>query len=212
MFDLNAIIKGVMKRQSKAQKELYQRYAPLMRAICMRYTHDFQEAEDMVQEGFIKVFTKIDQYAGTGNFEGWLKKVFINTTINHIKKNKNLLFHYDISEVHHSEDAVMESNEDYFSTKTNILDIDFSEEEILKIINKLPDGYRLVFNLYAVEQMNHKEISDMLNISISTSKSQLFRARKTIQKCLIELAEMKVEHRRQREDKQRKKSPLRLIV
>ncbi|MCF8371227.1 MAG: sigma-70 family RNA polymerase sigma factor [Bacteroidales bacterium] len=201
-----------MKRQAKAQKELYQRYAPLMRAICMRYTHDFQEAEDMVQEGFIKVFTKIDQYAGTGNFEGWLKKVFINTTINHIKKNKNLLFHYDISEVHYTEDAVTESNEDYFSTKTNILDVDFSEEEILKIINKLPDGYRVVFNLYAVEQMNHKEISDMLNISISTSKSQLFRARKTIQKCLIELAEMKVEHRRQREDKQRKKSPLRLIV
>lgn len=212
MFDLNILIDGVMKRQRKAQKELYQRYAPLMRAICMRYTHDFQEAEDMVQEGFIKVFTKIDQYAGTGSFEGWLKRVFVNTTINHIKKNKNLFFHYDISEINYSADGNTDSDEDYFSTKTNILDVDFSEEEILKIINRLPDGYRLVFNLFAVEQMNHKEIAEMLNISVSTSKSQLFRARKAIQKCLIELAELKVEHRKKREDKQKKKSPLRLIV
>ncbi len=212
MTDLKVLIDGVMKRQRKAQKELYQRYAPLMRAICMRYTHDFSEAEDLVQEGFIKIFTKIDQYSGTGNFEGWMKRVFINTTINHLKRNRNLLFHYDINEVQSSNEESFSSNEDYFSTKTNIVNVDFSEEEILKIINKLPDGYRLVFNMYAVEQLSHKEISTMLGISVSTSKSQLFRARKTIQKSLIELAEKKVEHRKKREQKEQSNSQLRLIV
>ena len=212
MSCLEDLIKGVVKRKRWAQKELYQRYAPIMRAICMRYTHDFSEAEDLVQEGFIKIFTKIDQYSGTGNFEGWMKRVFINTTINHLKRNKSILFHYDINEVQSREDIELYADEDYFSTKTNISDVDFSEEEILKVINLLPDGYRLVFNLYAIEEMTHKEIAAMLNISVSTSKSQLFRARKTIQKNLIELAEMKVEHRRKQEDNKKADSPLRLIV
>ncbi|MEA3444710.1 MAG: sigma-70 family RNA polymerase sigma factor [Bacteroidota bacterium] len=212
MTDLEVLIKGVMKRQRKAQKELYKRYAPLMRAICMRYTHNFADAEDIVQEGFIKIFTKIDQFSGTGNFEGWMKKIFINTTINQLKKNRNILFHYDINEIRSDTDDINPSHEDYFSTKTNIVDVDFSEEEILKIINKLPDGYRLVFNLFAVEEMSHKEIATMLSISISTSKTQLFRARKTIQKDLIELAELKVEHRKKQEKKQQKNSQLRLIV
>ncbi len=212
MTNLEELINGVMKRKKKAQRELYTRYAPIMRAICMRYTRNLSEAEDVVQEGFIKIFTKIDQYSGLGSFEGWMKRIFVNTSINHLKKNKNILFHYDINEIPYRDVDVTESKDDYFSTKTNMVDIDFSEEEILRIINKLPDGYKLVFNLYAVEELSHKEIAKMLSISVSTSKSQLFRARKTIQKQLIELAELKVEFRKKQEQKQKQKSNLRLIV
>ena len=213
MTDLSELITGVKKRKKNCQKELYKRYAPVMRSICIRYTRDYDEAEDILQEGFIKLFTKINQYEGKGSFEGWMKRVFINTSINYIKKKRNILFHYDINDfpnegiVHNFYD-----DQNFQSPDSEIVDDDFTEEEIMAIISKLPDGYKLVFSLYAIDQMSHKEISEMLNISVSTSKSQLFRARKTIQKQLSELSKAKQEHQKKLESIRQKGTNLRRIV
>jgi len=213
MTDLPELIEGVRKRKKSYQKELYNRYAPIMRAICIRYTKDHDEAEDILQEGFIKLFTKIKQYSGNGSFEGWMKRIFINTSINYIKKKRNILFHYDINDIP-NEGMTYNFSDDsgYNSNENDLIDDDFTEEEIMAIIGKLPDGYRLVFSLYAIEQLSHKEIGEMLNISVSTSKSQLFRARKTIQKNLAELSSAKHRHKEKLESLRQKGSNLRRIV
>lgn len=213
MTDLPVLIKGVKKRKRSCQKELFERYAPVMRAICLRYIKDYDEAEDILQEGFIKLFTRINQYSEKGSFEGWMKRVFVNTSINYLKKRKNILFHYDINDL--PSDGVnynFSDNSASHSQDAEIEDNDFSEDEIMTIIAKLPDGYKLVFNLFAIEHMSHKEISEALNISISTSKSQLFRARKTIQKHLSELSEAKLKHRKKLEDIRQDNSNLRIII
>lgn len=211
MTDIKNIIAGIKKRKRSSQKELFHRYAPLMRAICIRYANSYDEAEDIVQEGFIKVFTKIDQYKEKGSFEGWMKRVFINTAINQIKKEKNILFHYDLNDSNLGINQSLNNDEEYHNKEANIKEYDFTEEEIIAIINKLPEGYRFVFNLYAIEELKHKEIAALLNISVSTSKSQLNRARKSIQNCLFELAEAKSKHLEKQETERKKKSSLRLI-
>jgi len=211
MTDINKLIAGIKKRKRSSQKELFQLYAPLMRAICVRYVKNYQEAEDIVQEGFIKVFTKIDQYKEKGSFEGWIKRVFINTAINHIKREKNILFHYDLNDTNLGNIQLSGENEEYYLKEAKIKEYDFTEEEILTIINNLPEGYRFVFNLFAIEQMKHKEIAIMLNISVSTSKSQLNRARKSIQNSLFELADAKNRNKVKREKQRKEKSSLRLI-
>ena len=211
MTDLKEIIAGIKKRKRSSQKELFHRYAPLMRAICVRYTGCYDDAEDLVQEGFIKVFTKIDQYKEKGSFEGWMKRVFINTAINYIKREKDIIFHYDLNDTNMGNNQSLNNNEEYYNKEANIKEYDFTEEEILSIINKLPDGYKFVFNLYAIEQLKHKEIAVLLNISPSTSKSQLNRARKSIQNSLFELAEAKEKYKKKRETDRINKSSLRLI-
>ena len=139
-----------------------------MLGICYRYSASYDEAHDIMQEGFIKVFQKIKTFRGDGSFEGWIKRIMVNTAINHYKKNTN----------HIANDTVLEqlpdddSNED-LETRTVV-----KIEDLMNIIQQLPDGYKMVFNMYAIEGMSHKEISDILNISINTSKSQLFKARK----------------------------------
>lgn len=211
MTEINELIARVRKRKRGSQKELFDRYVPLMRAICLRYARNYAEAEDIVQEGFIKVFTRIEQYTGKGNFEGWMKRVFVNTAINYIKKNRNILFHYDLNDSNMGDNQSYGNDNDYHIKKMGITDYDFSEQEILSIVNSLPDGYKLVFNLFAIEQLKHKEIAKMLNISISTSKSQLSRARKVIQNSLYELAEAKNNHKAKMEEQRQKKTSLRLI-
>jgi RNA polymerase sigma-70 factor (ECF subfamily) len=174
MLSEEQLIERCRKNDRKAQKILYDKYASLMLAICMRYVYERSEAEDILQEGFLKIFTKISEFEGRGSFEGWMKRVFINTAITLYHKNsKHNKNHYNIDDVH-----VIKSEKPAFGES------EFTNEELFNIIHSLPEGYKLVFNLYALEGYKHKEIAEMLNIDINTSKSQYSRAKKLIRKKL----------------------------
>lgn len=166
------IISGCIAGDRHSQELLFRKYHRLMLGICLRYCQDKAEAEDILIEGFMRIYTNIRKYRGEGSFEGWMKRVMVNAAIDHHRGNLKHYFHQDIEEV-----------------KGNITGgIDPVEgievEELLKIIRELPEGYRLVFNLHAIEGYNHKEIAEILNISEGTSKSQLSKARKYLQKRL----------------------------
>ena len=149
-----------------------------------------EEAEDILQEAFIKIFSKVKQYSGKGSFEGWLKRIVVNTAISYFRKSNKKGYLYNIELIKESdietEEENSESDINSSDIKSVILNADFSSEDILKIINNLPENYRIVFNLYVFEEYGHKEIGEMLNMSANTSKSQLSRARKLIQKQLLE--------------------------
>jgi RNA polymerase sigma factor (sigma-70 family) len=154
-----------------------------MLGICMRYCRDRAEAEDVLQEGFIKVFTNIIKYRGEGSFEGWIKRIMVNTAIDNYQGNLKHYFHSRIEDLedtlqpeeHSAPDPLLEQKPE------------IPNEKLMELVQALPDGYRLVFNLYAIEGYGHKEIGEMLNISENTSKTQLMKARKTLRKCLSEL-------------------------
>jgi len=177
MLSEDQLIEKCKKQDRAAQKILYDRYAGLMLAICMRYVYERSEAEDILQEGFLKIFLKIGEFEGRGSFEGWLKRIFVNTAITHYHKsskhNKN---HYEISDVQENKFEKQKYNE-----------AEFTRDELFNVVNSLPEGYRIVFNLYAIEGYKHKEIGKLLNIDINTSKSQYSRAKKLIRKKLNHL-------------------------
>ncbi len=190
------LIKDCIKNKKRAQKALYLKYAPIMRAVCLRYAGNLQEAEDVLQEGFIKVFTKIKNYSEKGSFEGWIRKIMINTALTQIRSNKKykLMFPIeDVNETNFKDFSFDKAQEEYQpkSIKEIISAADFDKNEIMEIVASLPDGYRMVFNLYTIEQFKHKEIAELLGIDINTSKSQLSRARKLIQQKLYEIATQK---------------------
>ncbi len=162
------IIEGCIANKRKAQKILFQKYNAVMLGLCSRYSKNIMEAEDVMMEGFMIVYSKIKNYKGEGSFEGWIKRIMINTAINNYRSNFKHYFHYDVDEIEESIKTVNINTE-----KTD-------EKIIIKVIQSLPDGYRLVFNLYAVEGYSHKEIAEMLDIAESTSKSQLSKARKIL--------------------------------
>jgi len=141
--------------------------------ICLRYAYTSFEAGDIFHDAFVKVFKYINSYKGQGSFEGWMRHIFVNTAINHFHKNKKHYYHDDNSEYDHVPDLP----EDALSK--------LAVEELLKLINKLPEGYKMVFNLYVVEGYSHKEIADMLQVSEGTSKSQLSKAKALLKKYLI---------------------------
>ncbi len=177
MLSEDQLIEKCKKQDRAAQKILYDRYAGLMLAICMRYVYERSEAEDILQEGFLKIFLKIGEFEGRGSFEGWLKRIFVNTAITHYHKsskhNKN---HYEISDVQENKFEKQKYNE-----------AEFTRDELFNVVNSLPEGYRIVFNLYAIEGYKHKEIGKLLKIDINTSKSQYSRAKKLIRKKLNHL-------------------------
>lgn len=169
-MDLENILKGVKKKDRKAQKALYDAYAPLFMAIGMRYMKDVHLAEDMVAEAFIKIFTKIHTFKDAGSFEGWMKRIMINECLMQIRKNQRQHLHVPVEDVEINIDAIALDK--------------MSADEILKVINELPEGYRTVFNLYVIEGYKHREIAEKLDISINTSKSQLIMAKRKLQKLL----------------------------
>lgn len=171
------IIALCKKNDAKAQHTLYKQYASVLFGICMRYASDYAEAEDILQEAFVKILTKIDRYEGTGSFEGWMKKIVVNTAITNFHQSSKHKHHYDIVDI-----------QDSSLSPRVYKDTDYTIEELLSVIKNLPDGYRMVFNLYAIEGYKHKEIAEMMNIDVSTSKSQFSRARKIIQHKLAELS------------------------
>lgn len=192
MLTERRLIKGCKKYNKAAQKELYEQYAPIFKGICLRFTGNLHEAEDVLHECFIKIFTKIGQYKGSGSFEGWMKRLVVNTSISWVKANKNLAQSYEIEEYkEQSDEANSEFDPENSNIKTIVSNADFTEEDIMGTINKLPDGFRMVFNLYVFENYKHKEIAEILGIDENTSKSQLSRARKLIQKNLYEICKEK---------------------
>lgn len=182
MSELDEIIARCRKMEKKAQRMLYNKYSPLFFGIALRYGQNKQDAEDILQEAFVKILTRINQYNETGSFEGWMKRVLINTAISHYRLTQKHDFHKDINSI--SETGLKDfqiSNDD-----------EFTKEELLKTINELPPGFRIVFNMYAIEGFKHREIAEMLKITVGTSKSQYSRARSLLQEKLIELKAEKI--------------------
>lgn len=172
MTDLEDYIRKCIKGDRKAQTELYRRFASKMYGVCLRYSKDSTEAEDNLQEGFVRVFTKIDQFGFKGSFEGWIRRIMVNTALEKFRKKDQL---YPV------EDIII--YEDISLTDDTISQI--SADDLLKMIQKLPPRYRMVFNLYVIEGYSHQEIGAMMNISEGTSKSNLSRARMILQKKVI---------------------------
>jgi len=180
MFTENEILDGCIKNNRAMQKILYDKYASKFYALCLRYVHDKAEADDILQEGFLKIFTNIHQFSREHSIEAWMRRIIVNTALTHYKKNVK---HYYQKEI----DEVKEIDLESFDVE----EAEFTQEELLKIIQNIAEGYRVVFNLYAIEGYKHKEIADMLGIDEATSKSQFHRARKIIQERLIEVLKEK---------------------
>jgi RNA polymerase sigma factor (sigma-70 family) len=168
-----AILEGCLKNHAAAQKELYNRYSPKMLAVCYRFAHNREDAEDMLQEGFIKVFLQIHTFQSKGAFEGWIRRIVVHTCINHLKKNKRFNESVDIIQA----GSVMIREESIPSI--------VQAKQIVDCIRLLPVGYRTVLNLYAIEGYSHKEIAVMLDVEESTSRSQYTRARQMLEEILI---------------------------
>ena len=161
------IVERCKRQDRKAQKALYEKYSPLFFAICLRYVKSQTEAEDLMVESFYKIFSKINMFKGQGSFEGWMKRIVINESLMHIRKHKNMNLHVDIEKAY-----------DLKEESTIVSDINY--KEVLLLLNELAPGYRTVFNLYVIEGYKHREIAEMLGISINTSKSQLILAKKKL--------------------------------
>ena len=168
MLDEQDLIAGCMREEIEARKELYERYAETMLSFCMRYTGDRNVARDVLQDGFYKVFTRIGDYSGTGSFEGWMKRIFINAALKQWQKKRFLPI---ISEY---EDSIEDTGTSVFEK--------LSVDDLHQCIAELPDGARTVFNLYAVEGYSHTEIANILHIKEVTSRSQFMYARRILQK------------------------------
>jgi len=162
------LLEGCRRGDRKMQQELYNRYVPKMYGVCLRYASNAQEAEDILQEGFIKIFNKINSYRGEGSFEGWIRRIFVNTAIEHFRKK---IYLQPITE---TEENTVEGK--YLSVLDNL-----AEKDIIQLVQQLSPGYRTVFNMYVVEGYSHKQIAEMLGISEGTSKSQLSRAKLILQ-------------------------------
>ena len=168
------IIIGCQKGKRKAYSRLFESYAPVMLGVCMRYCKNRNDAEDVMQDGFIKVFSQIHKFRFEGSFEGWMKRIMINAAIDNYQTNLKHAFHEDVSEL--DEDTVMETSpDDDIPNKLGI-----GHDKLMQMVQELPDGYRMVFNLFAIENYNHKEIAALLGISENTSKTQLLKARKSL--------------------------------
>ncbi|UAB81874.1 sigma-70 family RNA polymerase sigma factor [Marixanthomonas sp. SCSIO 43207] len=160
---LDELILKCKKQDIKAQGALYKRYSGILFSICLRYSPNKTEAEDNLQDAFLTIFKKIEQYKGKGSFEGWIKRVTVNTVLQKYRKQR----------VYNIEDEAQIEQEDDVSVDTETVPLDY----LLKIIQELPDRYRLVFTMYVMDDYSHKEIADLLGISDGTSKSNLARAR-----------------------------------
>ena len=173
-LSLSHLILESGRGNQRLQKILYDMYAEKMNAVCLRYAKNAADAEDILQQGFIKVFRNIDKYRGDGSFEGWIRKIITRTAITHITKKRKLSF----------QTAIEYSHKD---NTYNILD-KLAEKDIVGMITKLPPGYRKIFTLYVIEGYNHREIAEMLGCSEGNCKSQFYRSRTRLQQMLQKTA------------------------
>ena len=168
-----AILYGCLHNDSTAQRELYGRYSPKMLSVCYRFAHNREDAEDMLQEGFIKVFGQIHTFQNKGAFEGWIRRIIVHTCINNLKKNKK--FNESVDIIHATTIQVREES------VPSIV----QAKQVVECIRILPIGYRTVLNLYAIEGYSHKEIAEVLDIEESTSRSQYTRAKQMLEDILV---------------------------
>lgn len=158
-----------------ARKEVYDQYAPSMMALCRRYVSDVEDAKDVLQEGFLKIFIEIGQYSGRGSFGGWIRKIFVNTSLDYMRKKNRLK----------QKELMTDIEIEYPGNDPDVSDI--IADDLMRCIDELPDSHRTVFNLFAVEGFSHREIGSLLNIPENTSRSLFFRARQLLQKKVGEL-------------------------
>ena len=163
------LIQGSVEGNREIQEVLYHRFSPKMYAVCLRYSGNAVDAQDLLQEGFIKVFKNLSKFRGDGSFEGWMRRIFLNTSIEHYRKKVNML------SVTETQEVTIEDKE------WNVLD-NLAEKDIMSMIHELSPGYRVVFNMHVIEGYSHKEIADILGINEGTSKSQLARAKGVLKK------------------------------
>ena len=175
------IIRGLKAGKRNAYNLLYKQYAAMMLGMCVRYCRNREEAEDVLQEGFIKVFTYIGKFRGEGSFEGWIRRIMINTAINSYQKNQKYSNQQNFEDLESVGELLEKTDE---NAQGEAL---YSRRELEEAIKTLPEGYKIVFNLFAIEGYSHKDISEMLEISENTSKTQLFKARKFIIRQLNEI-------------------------
>lgn len=168
-----AILKGCLENDATAQRELYNKFSPKMLSVCYRFAHNREDAEDMLQEGFIKVFTQIHSFENRGAFEGWIRRIIVHTCINILKKNKK--FNESVDIIHATGLQVREE------TVPSVI----QAKQVVECIRMLPIGYRTVLNLYAIEGYSHREIARMLGIEESTSRSQYTRAKAMLEDILV---------------------------
>lgn len=169
----DAILQGCLKNNPTAQKALYDQYSAKMLSVCYRYGHNREDAEDMLQEGFIKVFAQMHTFQNRGSFEGWIRRIMIHTCINNLKKNKR--FNESVDLIHATSIQVKEES----------IPSIIQAKQVIECIRLLPIGYRTVLNLYAIEGFAHREIGEMLDIEESTSRSQYTRAKAMLEDILI---------------------------
>lgn len=167
------LIDGCRRNERTAQKALYDLMAPKMLSVCCRYIKVRMEAEDILVTSFMKVFDRLDQFKNEGSFEGWIRKIVVNEALTFLRRNRSMYLEIELEKADYEPDY-------------NSLSDHLEAEDLLSIIQALPTGYRIVFNLYAIDGYSHKEIADQLGISENTSKSQLSRARVYLQKVLAE--------------------------
>jgi len=167
------LIKGCVRRERSAQKHLYDTFSSKMYTLCCRYVKDSMEAEDVVVTAFTKILDRIDQFKGEGSFEGWIRRVVVNEALTYLRRNRSMYIETELEAAGREPDY------------QNISD-HLEAQDLMNMIQELPSGYRIVFNLYAIDGYSHKEIAGQLNISENTSKSQLSRARVFLQKLLAE--------------------------
>ena len=167
------LIKKAANNHRDAQHTLYEMHAPKMLSVCRYYIKDVHQAEEVMLNGFFKVFTQLKTFKAEGSFEGWIRRIMIRESISFFRKKKRLEFSADNMEIY--EEPINYSN------------TEFEVDEIQFLIDKLPEGYRMVFNMYAIEGYKHSEIAEIFSIAESTSKSQLFKARKLLQQQIKQL-------------------------
>lgn len=177
-YTIDELIARCKAGERKAQELLYKQFASKMLGVCMRYATDKMEAEDMLQNGFIKMFKKLDDYRGDGSFEGWLRRIMVHSSIEYYRKHHKMVQVMDVTEL---------SNEPSVNPTAMAT---MSAQDLMGLINQLSPGYKMVFNLYAIEGYSHREIADIVGITEGASKSQLSRAR-TILKDLVVKMEVK---------------------
>jgi RNA polymerase sigma-70 factor (ECF subfamily) len=175
-MDEKLIIDACVRGESWACKRVYELYAPTMMSLCMRYVGNRETARDLLQDGFLRVFTHIHTYSYKGAFAGWIYRIFVTTSLEYLRKTDALKLAVDI----------MEYNEQIEDIDVSVLDR-LSEEDLMECIAKLPPGYRTVFNMYVIEGYSHREIAEALGISVTTSKTQFLRARTALQKSVKSL-------------------------
>jgi len=171
-YSEDQLINGCIVGNRKTQVSLYNRYAPKMFGVCLRYAKDYHSAEDILQDGFVKVFKYISKFRREGSFEGWLRRIFVNTAIEHLRKSVSL---YSINDENDKPIDILDES---------VYD-QLDHQDLLNMVQSLSPGYRTIFNLYIIEGYSHKEIAKMLNISEGTSKSQLARSRQLLQKKVL---------------------------